>query len=165
LILTSENNETSILFQDKKTKGSTHRLGELKTSTLSNQINKFSLCSGKNVSLELNASKQLSLFSDSSILLNAKNISIESESIDISGEMLAKIRYAGPFEWQSGQPKLRLIHKEDGFPVITRIKGNLREGMNEIHLFIESKDNHWYLDVRSKKSQKIIVQVICIGKV
>ncbi len=95
------------------------------------------------------------------LLLHAPSLQIEAERVNIDGEVFAKLSYSKALTWVSGQDKLKLIHKNRGFPVIVSLKGALAE----VRLFIDHSDNFWYLHGHSSGNKSLEVQVVCVGKV
>lgn len=109
--------------------------------------------------------EKMTLQSTGEILIHTPRLRLETERLDVEGESYVKLSYSQPFTWKSSQPKLKLIHKEKGFPIITSLKGNMAGADTRVQTYIDESDNYWYLAGKGAGGKLLEVQVVCVGKV
>ncbi|GJM33501.1 MAG: hypothetical protein DHS20C18_25020 [Saprospiraceae bacterium] len=117
--------------------------------------------SGAHVTIQSN--HHVSIHAAQYFTLNAKTINFEATQLNMDGEISARIRYTDPFVWRSGQPPLKMINQDAGFPVITQIKGEFSGTESQVKTYIDANDGYWYLFGTSKK--KLEIHAIVVGRV
>lgn len=115
--------------------------------------------------LDLLSERDILMQSGEALHMNAPNIKIEAQRVDLDGELSARLCATEPYTWQSGQPAVRLVHHSHGIPVLTELKGKFRNSSSGIRMYVDPEDGYWYLTGDGSKGANISARVICMGRV
>ncbi len=118
--------------------------------------------SGSHINIQ--SSNQISVQAGNYFKVNAQTINFEATRLNLDGEISGKIRYTTPFVWRSGQPPLKMINQDVGFPVITQISGDLSSGLSQVKTYVDPQDGYWYLSGSSVK-KNLEIHAIVVGRV
>ncbi len=144
---------------DEKTKC----FGSLDAGPLNGRIPALNLHGESGTHINIQSNGQISVQAGQSFIVNTQNINLEASRLNLDGEFSGKIRYTDPFIWRSGQPPLKMINQNAGFPVIIQISGDLSLGNAQVKTYINGQDGYWYLSGNSKKEME--VHAIVVGRV
>lgn len=165
ILFSSRGAPPALAFKHGKGEAPLRLFGKIEAGDFGKGYEAFRLSAAGQARLDLDAGSDMLLQAADTLKLNAPNVRIEAQKMDLDGELSARLRQSGPFSWQSGQPPVRLVHQSQGIPVLAELKGKFKSSSSGIRMYVDPDDGYWYLAGDSSPGAEIFARVVCVGRV
>ncbi len=152
-------------FEHRRGSEPPHTYGSVEAGDFGNGYKALRVCSAPTARLDLISGADALLQAGDTLHLNASNVRIQAQRVSLDGELSARMSTTEPFEWQSGEMPVRLVHHSHGIPVLTELKGKFRNNSSGIRMYVDPEDGYWYLTGDNSEGAEISARVVCIGRV